>query len=667
MDYYVYMRPAPVFEMDYPGGTTFWWEAADGSRVLACNLQETYNADDNVRARIHRLAQSPHLNPDQTHILGFYGVGNHGGGPTKRIIQDIKDLQREKDAPRVEFSTLMGYFQGFEQSMGSKEPPVVRRELQHHARGCYSVHAEMKRLNRRVEHALMTAERFATAAWLLDAQPYPHDQFEKAWTDLLYNQFHDILAGTSLESAYEDTFDQLGAARHRADAIINQSIQSIARDVDTTAEGNTIVVINPLTWDVSQPVVLSSIIERSLEQPLHLVDDNELPVPSQKIRGERVGGRRYVFTAEVPAMGYRLYHARSGAQTPTLKYALEPGKDFLENEWWRLELDSADGHIRKLFDKHRHVDVLRGGNILACLNDMSDTWSHDVEEYRIEAGRFGQARMKVVEQGDVLATMQITSSFGASSAIQEITLYRDSGMIDCQLRVNWQEQYRLLKLAFDTNIQDGTATYETAYGHETRPAKGQEEPGQQWFDLTGTIGGLPYGLAVLNDGQYGFDVRGGVMRVTLLRSPAFAHHDPERFDASAGYPIMDQGWHRFHFRLAPHPGAWQDTRIVKEAWELNAPMYAHVESAHPGKRPPKPKTLVGTEAANVLVSVVKQSEEGEDLIVRGYEIAGRPAETTLHIPLFDQSFKLRFAPHEIKTLRINPRTWAMREVNLLEE
>ncbi|HPO14778.1 MAG TPA: glycoside hydrolase family 38 C-terminal domain-containing protein [Candidatus Hydrogenedentes bacterium] len=667
IDYYVYMRPCPIFEMNYPGGTTFWWEAADGSRVLACNLQETYNADDCLRDRIQRLVQSPHLNPDQTHILGFYGVGNHGGGPTKRMIQTIKEMQKEKDAPTVEFSSLMEYFEAFEKTMDLNALPVMRQELQHHARGCYSAHAEMKRLNRRVEHALMTAERFATAAWLLDSQPYPHDQFEKAWTDLLYNQFHDVLAGTSIESAYEDTFNQLGAARHRADMIINQSIQSVARDIDTSALGNTIVVFNPLTWDVTQPVVLSQIVERSLENPLHVVDDRELPVPSQKIRGERVNGRRYVFTAEVPAMGYRIYHARSGIQPAAIKFALDAGKDFIENEWWKLTFDPVDGHLCGVFDKHRRTEVLRAGNMLTCLNDTSDTWGHDVQEYRVETGRFGQAKIALVEHGDVLATMQIHSRFERSSAIQEITLYRDSEMIDCQLRVNWQEQYRLLKLTFETNIQEGIAIYETAYGHEIRPTNGHEEPGQQWFDLTGTLNGLPYGLAILNDGQYGFDVRDGVMRVTLLRSPAYAHHDPARFDATAGFPIMDQGWHLFHFRLVPHTGTWQEARIVKQGWELNAPLFAHVESAHPGKRPPKSKTLVGTEAANVLLSVVKQSEEGEDLIVRGYEIAGQPADTTLHIPLFNKQFPLHFTAHEIKTIRIDPRTWSLRETNLLEE
>jgi len=403
MDYYVYMRPAPAVEMDYPDGTTFWWESADGSRVLACNLPEDYGAEYDVDKRAARLPHYPYLNPGQKQILGFYGVCDHGGGPTKRAIDEILGAADKADLPNVRFSTLREYFEAFQAETPSI--PTIKNELQHHARGCYSAHARLKRLHRQVEHALMTAERFAAVAWLLEAQAYPHDQFQKAWCDLLYTQFHDILAGTSIPSAYEDTRDQLGAARHRADVITSQAIQSIARDVDTTAPGNTILVINPLPWPVDQPVTVSPIVERALQKPIHLVDEEEQYVPSQSIQGERVGGRRYAFTAKVPAMGYRSYHARAGAHPKKLLKDLKAARDFLENDWWRIEFDPAHGHVSRLFDKTRRVEVLNKGFVLACLVDNSDTWSHGVDEYRVQGGRFSGAELDLVECGDVLARL----------------------------------------------------------------------------------------------------------------------------------------------------------------------------------------------------------------------------------------------------------------------
>ena len=677
---YVYMRPSPVHEMDYPGGNTFWWEAPDGSRVLAANIPECYNAvGEELRKRMETLPAYPHLLPGQRRTMCFFGVGNHGGGPTKEAIAHIQGVMAADGETAPQFSTLGEYFTALRAEFDAAAFPVIANELQHHARGCYSVVSEMKRLNRAVEHALMTAERFATAAWLLEAIPYPSGQFELAWKDLLYNQFHDILAGTSLASSYADTRDQLGAARHRADVIRNMAVQALARGVDTTAEGNTLIVVNPLAWPVECTVAAPPIAARALGASrglldntvpgLHLVDDAEIPVPVQAVRGERIDHVRHAFTAQLPAMGYRLYHLRAGAPAskPAHPRPLEASRCHMENTWWRIEFDPSTGEISRLFDKIRHTEVLRRGNILAALADQSDTWSHGVTEWRVEAGRFGGARIDVAEPaGAVLATVRSVSSWNKSAAIMETTLYRDTDVIDCFLRVNWQEQYTLLKLVWETAVTGGTATYETPYGHQVRPADGGEEPGLQWFDWSGVSGAHPCGLAVANDGKYGYDARDGVMRLTVLRSPAYAHHDNGRFTADAHWPIIDQGWQELRFRLIPHGGDWRAARVPKRAWELNAPAFIHCESAHPGTRPPQ-ASLLGTEAGNVLLSVIKMSEEGGDIIIRGHETDGLPAETRLHLPHFDRYFDLSFAPHEVKTVRISPKTWEMRETNLLEE
>jgi alpha-mannosidase len=666
LHYYVYMRPSPVTEMEYPGGTTFWWESQDGTRVLACNLPVAYDADQNVIERISRLPELPQLSPGQYHILGFYGVGNHGGGPTKRAIRAILDACEDSALPNTLFSTLEGYFSAFEAETPAPSIPVIRNELQYHARGCYSAHAGVKRLNRAAEHELMSAERLAAAAWLLHGRDFPKETFEEGWKNLLYNQFHDILAGTSLESSYEDTQNQIGAARHCAATIANLAVQRIAREIDTTPEGNTIVVFNSLPWVVRQPVIVAPIIERGVDAPFHFVDDEDRVVPSQSIAGERIGNQRYTFLAELPAMGYRCYHVRSGARLVERRHGLEAGRHSLENDWWRIEFDPDSGQIGRLFDKHAKLDVLRKGNVLAVLVDASDTWSHDLREYRTEAGRFGGAAFALEESGEVQATLRISSRFRQSEAIQRITIYRESPVIDVDFRINWQEAHHALKLCFETNIEEGIPVYEAPYGHQQRRATGEEEPGQQYFDLSGLIDGASYGFTVINNGQYGFDVRDGEMRVTLLRSPAYGHHDPSRFEAGAGWPIMDQGWHRMHFRLIPHSGAWDTADIPRQAWEMNVPPRVHIESAHPGTLGPC-LSLLDTGAGNVLIGVVKQSEEGKDLIVRGYESHGQSATVHLRLPHFDQSYELEFAPHEIKTIRIDLKTWTIREVNLLEE
>ena len=681
--YYVYMRPSPGIEMNYPGATTFRWRANDGSEILACCLLESYGSrDGEIPARIQRLAHNPHLNPGQRHILGFYGVGNHGGGPTKKTIAEILEASRDDTrAPRVVFSTLGEFFSAFESSVSRDDLPIIETDLQHHARGCYSAHSEIKRLNRQCEHALMAAERFATAAWLLEQVPYPESQLQQAWQSVLYNQFHDILAGTSIPTAYHDSRDELGAVRHTARSITNLAIQRIARTIDTSTPGNTVIVVNPLPWAVKQTVIAPPIVARELEGPIRFVDDGEKPVMSQPVRSERVGSTSYAFTAELPALGYRCFHARSGERPDKHDNMLEAGAAFLENGWWRIEFDRNTGQMSRLFDKRHQVEVLDRGNVLSCLVDSSDTWSHDLKEYRVDAGEFGRPRLELHELGDVLAAVRVTSRWDKSLVDQFVTVYRDSDTIDCEFRINWQQRYTALKLVYGTFIREGAVTCDTAYGLQARPADGAEQPGQKWVDFTGTIGGGEYGLAILNDGKYGFDVRegcrglaglkgssepGGAMRLTLLRSPAYAHHDPARYDASAPYAIIDQGWQTVRVRLVPHAGSLFDARVPRRAWELNEPALAHVESAHPGPRPGS-GSLLAAEAENIILTVLKKSQDGDDLILRGYETDGRAVTTEIVLPFWGKKFAASFRPHEIKTLRINPRDWTMREVNLLEE
>lgn len=666
IDYYAYMRPDPR-EMEYTGGTTFIWRAKDGSELIACNLQEDYNGCGDVIDRVKRLADNPNLNPGQRHVLGFYGVGDHGGGPTKCAIQQLLDAQRNHARlPKVLFSSLLGFFNDFLKTSNEKKLPVIDSDLQHHARGCYSVHSEIKRLNRSCEHALITAERFASAAWLLHGREYPQQSLEYSWKDVLYNHFHDILAGTGIPSAYEDTRDQLGAARHRANVIANESLQAIARTVNTTGKGNAIIAINPLPWPVIQCVNVAPIVSRELEAPIHIVDAADVPVSHQRVRSERPGEDAGIFIADLPALGYRLYRAKSGEVNIKHTRELSADRRFLVNDWWQLQFDAETGDLIRLYDRRSKVDVLSRGGIFSCLIDDTDTWSHGVATWRVEAGRFDHARLRLCELGDVRATIRISSSYDKSSMEQFITLYRDIDTIDWKVSVNWQQRHTMLKMVFETLIKDGSAVCEAPYGVQERPANGDEQPCQSWVDFTGSISDREYGLAILNDSKYGFDIKNGVVRMTILRSPLYAHHEPDRIEYGSPYPVIDQGRQTFQLRLVPHLGPWQDARVPKKAWELNEPAFTHLESSHDGQRGPI-ASMIGTEADNVMLTVIKKHEDSGLLVVRGYETDGRHVSTTLHMPYLQKAFPISFQPHEIKTLCLNPQEGTLSEMNLLEE
>jgi alpha-mannosidase len=216
------------------------------------------------------------------------------------------------------------------------------------------------------------------------------------------------------------------------------------------------------------------------------------------------------------------------------------------------------------------------------------------------------------------------------------------------------------------DVEKPRPTYEIAYGHIVRNVVGDEDPGQRWIDLSGERGGREYGLAVINDAKYGYSVQGSDLRISVVRGPVYAQHDPHKLDPHGEYIWEDQGGQTFRMSLVPHSGAWQDTGVVRLAEEFVAPVPVIYQGIHRGHRPLS-ASFLSIDAPNVVVSVVKKAEDGEDLIVRCYETAGKPAQATLNLALMKRQWTGTFRPFEIKTLRIPRKGGAIREVNLLEE
>lgn len=666
MPNYVFMRPMPESEMAMPDGATFWWLANDGSRVLTTALPESYNGTrEEVTTRIAKITQWPHHIKDQRHLLCFYGVGNHGGGPTKRTIEGIIEQQSDESLPKLLFSRLDKFFEGIRASHLDSSLPTIDTDLQHHARGCYSVHSEVKRLNRRAEHEILAAERLSSIALEIHGRPYPSDALRGAWRDLLYNQFHDILAGTSLESSYEDTRGQLGRARFTAREQSNAVVQSIVGDIDTSSEGNTIVVFNTLPWEETLTVEAAPHVFTNLGDAVHVVDDAGRVMPSQIVAGPYPGSSGVVFQATVPALGYRCYAARRGDKRVRVRSTLECGIDYIENDWWRIALDGHTGQMASIFDKKNRVECVTGVG-LAAFADHSDTWSHGEVGWRTELGRFQGGTVHIAEEGDVHARVLLRSCYSNSTAEQWITLYRESPNIDLRVCIDWREKHTVLKMLIYTPIRDGSVTCDTAYGSQHRNTSGSEEPCQMWVDLTGKISGKPHGVAIANDSKYSFDVHGSTIGMTLLRSPVYCHHDPDRVEGTHPYRSMDQGYQEANFRMLPHAGSWEDTPIVREAWSLNCPPIVHLESAHRGELPPANSFLECTNE-QIVISVFKPADSGDGWIVRGYETAGREAKGQLRFPNRDWAVDVVFRPHEIKTLHVDFDEKVVTEVNALED
>lgn len=670
IDYYVFLRPMP-HEMGLPS-RLFWWQSNDSSRVLAFRIPFEYLSwGKDVEIHVRRCADEMKDPIDE--FMCFYGVGNHGGGPTVANLESIRCLDADPKFPaRLLCSTPEAFFQAAQSKNWSI--PVVQSELQHHASGCYAVHSGIKRWNRLAENRLLAAEKLSVAAAIWNQQKIPDlDEFARAWKDVLFNQFHDIMAGTSLEAAYEDARDTYGEALSIAGRALNHATQSIAWNVHIPQEEETrpLVVFNPLTWEVRANVEIESSRWRG---EAVLLDDSGRVIPHQQVRSSTVAGRTCLsFTADLPALGYRTYRLRiapDAIQEEQKQPTVQVSENVLESDRFRLEFDPVAGCILSLRDKREEVEVFSGPAAQpVVLDDPADTWGHNVFKWDKVVGTLQAESLRLIEHGPVKSVMRLVSRHNNSKVIQDFALYPDREQIDVRVRVDWREPCKMLKLRFPVNVKFMKATHEIPYGYIERAANGEEEPTQSWVDLSGVSRDreIPYGFSLLNDGKYSLDVNVRDIGLTLLRSPAYAHHIPAALEPQEEYSYIDHGQQCFHYTMYPHSGSWEAAQTVRRAAELNQPPFALFATFHPEGRLPQSASFLSVTPHHVMVSVLKEAEDRDGWIVRAYETSGAAARARIDLPALGRTIDADFGPAEIKTFHL-PRdpSKPVTERNLLE-
>jgi len=659
--HYVFFRPGK-HEKTLPP-SPFWWESPDGTRLLTYRPPLHYGfGGQEIEQRILRAyEQTPPMLKD---VMCFYGVGNHGGGPTRQNIAAISALGADPQAPRVIFSTPAAFFRrALEQST---DYPVIADDLQHHAVGCYTAVSEVKRQNRQCENLLMTAEKFSALAHFAAGRRYPRGEFAFAWENVLFNQFHDVLAGSSIKPVYEDANEMYAQTRQVAGAALGGALREIEQMVDTRGEGQPVVIFNPCSWQRTDAAIAQVTLPRR-PQRVRVVDPQGQQVPAQVVSTTPADGGHLVgvlFVATVPALGYATYQVSAGEDVKT---SLLAGHFRLENDYLRVDIDPADGTVAGIFDKANGINVLADrGNRLVVLDDPSDTWSHGVQAYRDEIGQFEAVSIDLVERGPVRATVRVTSVFGDSTIVQDISLYHGLARVDFNLEVDWHERRRMLKVAFPVNVSRPVATFETPYANIVRPPTGDEEPGQSWIDVTGSgERRTRYGASLLNDSKYGFDIKDAEMRMSILRSPVYGFHDPRQFIPGEEYDWTDQGQQRLAYSLLPHRGGWQEGRTVNRAQEFNNPLLCRAAAPHQG-RLPACGSFVQVEPETVILTVAKQAEDDDSLLLRMYEAYGQDTRATVSVQAPRLRAQVDLGHYEIKTLKLRPGGRALVETDMLE-
>lgn len=694
MDSYVMMRPQ-AYELPLPG-CRFWWEAPDGSRVRTFRIPTCYNNADHSEQEdpfLKRHRSFLELTKDEPGtLMEFYGVGNHGGGPTRRNIDTLHQLQKA-GGPNIVFSSPDAFFDTLEAEQ--MELPVVKGELQHHASGCYSAYSSVKRDNRRAEQVLIEAESLsALCAGLLGDSRDNQAQIHSGWKKVLFNQFHDIMGGCSIRDVYRDAGDYFGYACTIGEDEANHAAQRIAWHIDTMGQpafplskdqdgilwemqdrGVPVVVFNTHAWEVTAPVQ----IDRNLAG---VTDDKGCPVPIQLVRSPRGFMPNIwdtVFQATVPPLGYRVYWCYCSKETraPAASVQADSGALSIENEYLRVSFDAATGTIREWLDKQSGRKLFRGAAARAVVIDESNvnTWGQWMYCWDKALCAFADARVRVMECGPVRARVRVESSCGNNTLRQDFILYAGAQALEVQGRVLWQERHRMLKLQFPLNGENIRSFYQIPYGMLERPANGEEEPCQQWMDVCGTApDGAGIGAAILNTGCQSGCVRpDGVMGFTVLRSPIFAEarvcHMGVDGQHDSDADCMEQGEHFFTYTILQHSfdGTPAHTALLtREAAVRNRSFRVCKETYHPG---PLGQRYSGLRISSeqVAVGALKRGEDGGGWILRLRETTGYSCVTEVDVPLLNRKVTLSFGPQEIKTLLLpDDPSLPVQETDLLE-
>ena len=660
--YYVFMRPQE-HEMKLP--LLFWWEGPDNSRVLALRIRRGYSMAAN---RIPDAAQN-NFQAGFDHAAYFLGVGNHGGSVTKEQIRQVSEMRADQSLPELRFSTVREFFAAIEASPAFASLPVVKGELQYHSRGVYSAHGEIKQLNRRAERLLARAETTSFAANLAHGREYPTREYADAWGKVLFNQFHDLLAGTALYTAYRDARDQMGWSNETAQANTVGALESLARRVDTRAvKEGAVFAFNPLPWPRKALVEYHT--ERNpglnpwVPVPAGVVpithleakDGQKIPLQFRPSDSMTQVYPRITAWVDLPACGYKVFevaHSTAPRETP-------PYNDFFtlnEAGFGISSLKTADGK-----------EMLAAPVGLVVIADPSDTWGHGVQKYRQEAGRPQLVSAQRIEDGPVMRLTRHRAKWNNSEIVLDVAHYKALDAVELRFVIDWREREQILKLEVPTALASPRVFAKVPGAVAERAPTGDEEPYQDWVAVQGKVEGQDYTLGLVNDSTYSYDCKGGLLRTILVRSAPFARHDPHQVPHNDANAWQDQGRQERRFWLVRGKGPLAALELDRLADEMQTPAEYVMDSAHEGDEPWE-RSFLSVSPGSVQVLAVKRAEGGEGAVVRVQERAGRAAEFRLQSAAMSLDHRAQIRPWEIKTLLLEAARGGraqVREVNLLE-
>ncbi|MEI7027255.1 alpha-mannosidase [Paenibacillus sp. y28] len=607
---------------------TFYWRGMDGTRILTHFITTpepgqdngafyyTYNGKVTPRS-VQGIWEAYQDKPLNKELLLAYGHGDGGGGVNREMLEMRRRLAELPGLPHVTTGRADDYFEELARRVESTEEYVHTWDgelyLELH-RGTFTSQAFIKRMNRELELLYREAEWLGMMGSLLqgDWLIYRQKDLDKGWKIILRNQFHDIIPGSSIREVYDDCREEYAEAERIGRSQRDLASEAVAFHPSATG----VTVFNGAAWERTEQICVPALDGQETGGWL----DRE----GKRLEAQLENMQWHIRVPAVPAMGYTVITFAEG-QAAGERLAAAPFQlrdNGISTPYYEVAWNSC-GQLTRLYDKEAGREVLaagEAGNVFQVFEDKPksrhEAW--DIDIYYQQKMRVIQdlCRVEVLEAGLLRAAVRFEWQYMSSTIEQTMVWYADSRRIDFQTKVDWHEPRQLLKAAFPVNVRSTEATYDIQFGNVKRPTHWNtswdyakfETVGHQWADLSER----DYGVSLLNNCKYGYDIKDHVMRLTLIKSALFP--DPQ----------ADQGEHHFVYSLLPHAGDWYEGGTVQEAWALNSPL------TWVRRTPARPSfSLFSISAGHVMIDAVKKAEDQNVAVLRLHEFAGKRGEVTI--------------------------------------
>ncbi|MCS7112021.1 MAG: glycoside hydrolase family 38 C-terminal domain-containing protein [Ignisphaera sp.] len=566
---------------------SFIWRGVDGNEIPVQVLVTSYN--ESLTPLSVEKYWSVYKNRDVVPFLVYsYGYGDGGGGPTREMLEYVDLINSMPRVPKVEYFSDGRYIEALKKRL--RELPLWDGELYVEIhRGTYTTNLPVKECMARAEIAVREYEAIASLAEILGTAQYEKNAIDELWKLILFNQFHDVIPGSSIKEVYDDTLNDLSKVIESSATAFGRYAKSIVGEQRSNAG---IAVFNILPWK---------------RRDIVKVGKGSLGVP-EGVECQEDGDGYYVYV-EAPPLGYKLYKYLQGVcrASDGVKVYEHGDGIVLENDHVSVKID-GNGNISSLKLKRENLEFLMApSNRLVAHIDRPGKWdAWDVTDEFLSQGEELKTLEKpvVVARGPLVACVEVAKGIGASKVVQSICLYKDSPVVEVRNKIVWREKSLLVKVWFETTLNSRKALYDIPYGvierstlRETSWERARfEVPAVRWAEIYDERAGL----AVIAPSRHGYTAVGNKLALSLIRSPVFPN------------PWSDLGEFETVYYIYPHTGDYDRAdlaRIVQEKlFRLKV-----VEGVGSAKQE---VSLFSIEPKAIVLGAFKRAEDGEGYTVR---------------------------------------------------